>query len=113
MVLSARSVAPCTEMPTPSTVHSGLISTISARIPFLRSAVASVIPAMPPPTTRTLPTAAMSVGQLPADPAAQGAAHDQLLVGGRQPGQLLGEHRHALAPCALQARDVGAPEHAL
>src|SRR5947199_46763 len=50
---------------------------------------------------------------LPVEPCTQSAAHDELLVGLRQPLQLLREHRHALPPGARHARDVGAPEHAL
>src|SRR5215467_948825 len=51
--------------------------------------------------------------QLPAQPLADGAAHDELLVTGRQPGHLLREHGHALLPRAGHARDVRAPEHPL
>src|SRR5262245_46256714 len=48
----------------------------------------------------------------PAPPGAHGLAHHQRLVTVREPGQLLGEHRHALPPGARHLRDVGAPEHA-
>src|SRR5215471_5484494 len=51
--------------------------------------------------------------QLPANPGAKRAPHDQLFVLCGQPGQLLREHRHALLPCRGHAGDVGAPEHAL
>src|SRR5215467_8983312 len=51
--------------------------------------------------------------QLPPQPLADGAAHDQLLVPGGQPGHLLREHGHALLPRARHARDVRAPEHPL
>src|SRR5260370_8142829 len=54
-----------------------------------------------------------STRQLPAEPRADGAAHDQLFVTGRQPRKLFSEHRHALAPRARHPRDVGAPEHPL
>ena len=50
--------------------------------------------------------------QLPADPVAQGPAHHQLEVAAREPGQPLGEHRHALAVAPRHPRDVGAPEEA-
>src|SRR5947199_352749 len=50
-------------------------------------------------------------GQLPVEPRAERSSHDQLLVAGRQPRQLLGEQRHALTPRARHPRDVGAPEH--
>src|SRR5580693_6941060 len=46
-----------------------------------------------------------SAGKRPADPVAQGFAHDQLEVA------FLGEHRHALPPGTRHPRDVGAPEH--
>src|SRR5882724_9768331 len=49
--------------------------------------------------------------ELPAEPVADRASHDELLVLRRQPGQLLGEHRHALFPRDGHAGDVGAPEH--
>src|SRR3989442_6849661 len=48
---------------------------------------------------------------LPTQPRAERPSHDQLLVAGRQPRQLLGEQRHALTPRARHPRDVGAPEH--
>src|SRR5262245_47949026 len=54
-----------------------------------------------------------SSGELPIDPRAHRAAHDELEVAPREPRQLLGEHRHALAPRARHAGDVGATEHAL
>src|SRR5260370_27435355 len=54
-----------------------------------------------------------STRELPAEPRADGAAHDQLFVTGRQPRKLFSEHRHALAPRARHPRDVGAPEHPL
>src|SRR5437899_5178943 len=49
---------------------------------------------------------------LPADPVANGAAHDELEITPAEPRQLFGEQRHALAPRAGHARDVGAPEPA-
>src|SRR5262249_29560866 len=52
-------------------------------------------------------------GQLPPQPLADGAAHDELLVTGGQPRHLLREHGHALLPRAGHARDVRAPEHPL
>src|SRR5881396_4068036 len=55
----------------------------------------------------------VSSGQLPVEPRAEGASHDQLVVLCRQPRELLREHRHALPPRARHARDVGAPEHPL
>ena len=48
----------------------------------------------------------------PAEPVANGAAHDELEVTPAEPRQLFGEQRHALAPRARHARDVGAPEPA-
>src|SRR5690348_520933 len=56
---SARNVAPCSEMPTPGTVHSGVSSTTSQRISARRNAIASVMPAMPPPTIRIFFAAGM------------------------------------------------------
>src|ERR1041384_5075108 len=50
---------------------------------------------------------------LPAQPVYDGPAHHALEVAALQPRQLLGEHRHALAPRARHARDVGAPEAAV
>src|SRR6186713_33156 len=50
---------------------------------------------------------------LPADPVANGTAHDELEITTAEPRQLFGEQRHALAPRAGHARDVGAPEPAL
>src|SRR5579884_513565 len=50
--------------------------------------------------------------QVPADPVAEGAAHDEIEVAAAEPGQFLGEHRHALPPAARHAGDVGAPETA-
>src|SRR5439155_26407986 len=47
---------------------------------------------------------------VPAPPGAHGLAHDEMLVTLWQPGQLLGEHRHALPPGARHLRDVGSPE---
>src|SRR5207244_5360884 len=52
-----------------------------------------------------------SAGKAPAHPVAQGFAHDQLEIAALQPGQLLGEHRHALPPGTGHPRNVGAPEH--
>src|SRR5215467_11934759 len=49
--------------------------------------------------------------KLPAEPVAERASHDQLLVLGRQPGQLFGEHGDALLPRARHPRDVRPPEH--
>src|SRR5262245_21839166 len=46
---------------------------------------------------------------LPAEPVADGLAHDQLLVGLRNPVDLL-EMRDALPPGAWHLGDVGAPE---
>src|SRR6187402_3708960 len=48
----------------------------------------------------------------PPEPVTDRAAHDQLEVPALQPGQLFREQRHALAPRARHARDVGAPEPA-
>src|SRR6058998_1715019 len=62
-------------------------------------------------TAAFISMARSSLRQLPAEPVADRAAHDQLLVAARQPRQLLREHRHALPPRARHARDVGAPEH--
>src|SRR5688500_7665284 len=49
---------------------------------------------------------------LPADPVANGTAHDELEITPAEPRQLFGEQRHALTPRAGHARDVGAPEPA-
>src|SRR5881296_2996155 len=62
-------------------------------------------------TAAFISMARSSLRQLPAEPVADRAAHDQLPVAARQPRQLLREHRHALPPRARHARDVGAPEH--
>ena len=43
-------------MPSPPEVHCGLISTTSQATPVRFSAIAKVMPAMPPPTMRTLRT---------------------------------------------------------
>src|SRR5713101_1824030 len=51
--------------------------------------------------------------QLPVEPVAERAPHDQLFVLRRQPRQLLGEHRDALLPRARHPSNVGPPEHAL
>src|SRR2546428_336412 len=51
--------------------------------------------------------------QLPVEPRAERATHDELLVLRGQPRQLFREHRHALLPRDRHARDVRAPEHAL
>ena len=48
--------------------------------------------------------------EVPADPLREAAAHDLLEVFALEPGQLLGEERHALAIGAGHAGDVGAPE---
>src|SRR4029450_6176625 len=55
----------------------------------------------------------LSSWELPVEPVAEGAAHDQLLIMLRQPRQLLCEERHTLLPGARHARDVRPPEHAL
>src|SRR4029450_7436612 len=54
----------------------------------------------------------LSSWELPVEPVAEGAAHDQLLIMLRQPRQLLCEERYALLPGAWHARDVRPPEHA-
>src|SRR6188472_3566643 len=59
-VSSARSALPGWMMPTPSGECSSLTSTISAAMPRFASAIPSESPPMPPPTTRTDFTAAMS-----------------------------------------------------
>src|SRR5262245_61013467 len=51
--------------------------------------------------------------ELPAEPVADRAPHDELLVLLGQPGQLLGEHGHALLPRDRHPRDVGSPEQPL
>src|SRR5438093_4854005 len=48
----------------------------------------------------------------PSQPVTDSPAHDQFEVAALQPGQLFREQRHALAPRARHARDVGAPEPA-
>src|SRR4029434_10604593 len=55
---------------------------------------------------------ALSSWEVPVEPVAEGAAHDQLLIMLRQPRQLLCEERYALLPGAWHARDVRPPEHA-
>src|SRR5262245_30643945 len=55
----------------------------------------------------------LSSWELPVEPVAEGAAHNQLLIMLRQPRQLLREERHTLLPGARHARDVRPPEHAL
>src|SRR6266446_3729427 len=59
------------------------------------------------------PTLAMSARPVPAPPGAERLSHDETLVLFAKPRQLLGEHRHALAPGTGHLRDVGAPEHAV
>ena len=54
-----------------------------------------------------------SRGSVPAPPVAEGLPHDQVLIVRGQPGQFLGEHRHALTPRARHFGNVGAPEHAV
>src|SRR6516162_9825517 len=54
----------------------------------------------------------LSSWELPVEPVAESAAHDQLLIMLRQPRQLLREERYALLPGARHARDVCPPEHA-
>src|SRR6266571_9230548 len=51
--------------------------------------------------------------QLPVDPVAERAPHDQLFVLRRQPRYVVGEHRDTLPPRARHPRDVGPPEHSL
>src|SRR2546428_12931457 len=53
-----------------------------------------------------------SPSPLPAEPVTDGAAHDELEITPAEPRQLFAEQRHALAPRAGHARDVGVPEHA-
>src|SRR2546421_2362377 len=48
----------------------------------------------------------------PSQPVTDSPAHYQFEVAALQPGQLFREQRHALAPRARHARDVGAPEPA-
>src|SRR2546427_12018149 len=48
----------------------------------------------------------------PSQPVTDSPAHYQFEVAALQPGQLVGEQRHALTPRAGHARDVGAPEPA-
>src|SRR5438093_787274 len=72
-----------------------------------RRASAGGAPAPRRPAARTISR------KLPAEPAAEGASHDQLLVPRRQPRQLFGEHGDALFPRARHPRDVGPPEHAI
>jgi hypothetical protein len=52
--LSTRQVGAVSAMPMPSAAQSGLSSTISTLMPELRKATARHMPAMPPPTIRTL-----------------------------------------------------------
>src|SRR5262249_59967360 len=63
--------------------------------------------------SRAFVGAQRSARKLPAEPVAERAPHDQLLVLRRQPGQLFGEHRDALFPRARHPRDVRPPEHAV
>src|SRR5690348_16327136 len=62
-------------------------------------------------TAAFISMALSSPRRVPAEPVADRAAHDQLLIAALQPRQLLGEHRHALTVRAPHARDVGPPEH--
>src|SRR5207249_3360003 len=63
---------------------------------------------------RPSPARSVELGrQLPVEPRAERATHDELLVFRGQPRQLFREHRHALLPRDRHARDVRAPEHAL
>src|SRR6266478_3407643 len=55
------------------------------------------------------PTLAMSARPVPAPPGAERLSHDETLVLFAKPRQLLGEHRHALAPGTGHLRDVRAP----
>src|SRR4030095_8225954 len=62
---------------------------------------------------RSEDTAIRLARELPAEPVADCAAHDQPLVLLGQPRHLFREHGHALLPRAGHARDVGSPEHPL
>src|SRR5678815_2522594 len=63
-------------------------------------------------SSRSLLGLTSSLLSFPSQPVTDGPAHDQLEVAALQPGQLFREQRHALAPRARHARDVGAPEPA-
>src|SRR5215470_14484490 len=63
-------------------------------------------------SSRSLLGLMASLLSFPSEPVTDRPAHDQLEVAALQPGQLFGEQRHARAPWAGHARDVGAPEPA-
>jgi hypothetical protein len=48
----------------------------------------------------------------PADPVANGAAHEELEIMPPKPRQIFGKQRHAMTSRAGHARDVGPPEPA-
>jgi hypothetical protein len=55
----------------------------------------------------------MSGCPVPAPPGTERLSHDEPLVLFAEPRQLLGEHRHALAPGTGHLGDVRAPEHSV
>src|SRR5438128_11944672 len=63
-------------------------------------------------SSRSLLGLMASLLSFPSQPVTDSPAHDQFEVAALQPGQLFREQRHALAPRARHARDVGAPEPA-
>src|SRR4030095_13551474 len=63
-------------------------------------------------SSRSLLGLMSSLLSFPSQPVTDGPAHDQLEVAALQPRPLCREQRHALAPRARHARDVGAPEPA-
>src|SRR5256886_17593223 len=63
-------------------------------------------------SSRSLLGLMASLLSFPSQPVTDGPAHYQFEVAALQPGQLFREQRHALAPRAGHARDVGAPEPA-
>src|SRR3990170_8800562 len=75
--------------------------------PMLSVSVRVGIAMCPSPITRR-----ESGRQWPAQPLADGAPHDPVLVGGREPRELLGEQRDGLPPRAGQPRPVRPPEDA-
>src|SRR3954464_15474929 len=63
-------------------------------------------------SSRSLLGLMSSLLSFPSQPVTDSPAHDQFEVAALEPGQLFGEQRHALAPRARHAGDVGDPEPA-
>src|SRR6516164_8420995 len=81
---------------------------------YRSSSPISIVTGWSPGSSRARAAPASGDGRKrPADPVAQGLAHDEVEVAAFEPRQFLGEQGYALAPGARHAGDVGAPEHAL